>query len=193
MSHATALEVHGGEDHVLHARLKIVPARGGHGLRPCIQELERHREIVRCQGLEGVLLLPDDPEVHALAVQVVDLAQVAGADQVLDVTESRVVEQEMPDHEDEPPLLSQGDEVLGLPGRLGHGLLHENVLPGQQGLARHGVVLRGLGGHHDGFHVVGGRDVLEAGRGLDARILPGHTGQDVFPCVARHEHRRPRQ
>ena len=47
-----------------------------------------------------------------LAVQVVDLPEVTRADQALHVTERRVVEQKVPHHEDQAPLLGEAHELL---------------------------------------------------------------------------------
>ena len=77
-----------------------VALAAGLGLdRPLADEVEQHGDVVRAEAPERVLVGAHLAEVLAVAVEVVDVAELARVDQRRARAERRVEEQQVPDHE----------------------------------------------------------------------------------------------
>ncbi len=70
----------------------------------------------------------------------------------LQPSDPRVVLEDVPHHEDAPPLLRQGDEPRAFARGERQRLLHEDVLAGLEGAPRDREVRLGRRGNHDGVH-----------------------------------------
>ncbi len=152
------------EDDVLHARIQEgLAARPGLG-RLLAHEVEDDGEVVRTEAPERVLVLADLAEVLAVPVHVEQAAELLGVDEVLELGDAGVVEEEVARHEDERALLRQRDELLAERRGECERLLDEDVLAGEEGLARELEVRDDRGRDRDRVHLVVGEDVVEARR-----------------------------
>ena len=124
------------EDDVLDLGLEERLAVGERLGRLLVQEVEDDREVVDAEAPERVLVAAYRAEVHAVAVDVEDLARLARVDGSFSFATPRVVEKEVPGHEHEAALLRERDELLGVVRAEGHRLLDEDVLAGGEGLAQ---------------------------------------------------------
>lgn len=149
------LQMRGG--HVGDGLVQVVAARGQDPRGLLARQGEDHGDVVGREGPEDVLLAPDLAQIQAVGIDVIDPAQLARGGHVLEPDKGRVVLEQMADHEHEPALLGQGDELLGVGLVQNQGLLHIDVASGQQGLTGQGVVGLGRGGHDHALH----RAVLE--------------------------------
>jgi hypothetical protein len=119
---------------------------------------------------ERVLVLADLAEVLAVPVDVENVAELAGADQLLQANDSRVVEQEVARHQYASVLLRTRDELLDLAAGQRWRLLDEHVL------ARFERALRELRVRHDRrrdndrLQRVVGEHLVEVGRKARLRI-----------------------
>ena len=91
---------------------------------------------------ERVLVLADDPEVLPVAVDAEDVAERAGADQLLQLLDTGVVEEQVTRHADEVALLREADEIIHLLAAHRRRLLDEHVLARLEGLSSEAVVGR---------------------------------------------------
>ena len=124
------------EDDVLDARVQErLAARPGLD-RLLADEVEDHGEVVGAEAPERVLVLADLPEVLAVAVDVEEAPELLRVDQVLQLGHARVVEEQVAGHEHERALLGEGDELLAEGRRKRERLLDEDVLAGEECLAR---------------------------------------------------------
>jgi len=119
---------------------------------------------------ERVLVLADLAEVLAVPVDVENVAELAGADQLLQANDARVVEQEVARHQHAAVLLGTRDELLDLAAGQRRRLLDEHVL------ARFERALRELRVRHDRrrddhrLQRVVGEHLVEVGRQARIRI-----------------------
>ena len=97
-----------------------------HGL--LADQVQGDRDVVGPEAPEGVLVGPQLAEVESVAVDVVEVAQLAGVDQLLQAGDCRVVLEQVPDHQDAPGLLGGGDGPFGIGGARRQRLLDEAVL-----------------------------------------------------------------
>ncbi len=127
------------------------------GLRS--HEGEDHRDVVRGEAAQDVLLAADPTEVQAVGIDVPETTEHSVADHGFQLDECRVVAHEVADHEHAAVVVGEGAKLLGVPKAQGEGLLHENVLARLDGLAGDGDVLGRRNRHHHCVHqrVVEGR------------------------------------
>ena len=94
-----------------------------------------------------------------------------------------MVQEEVAGHEDEPALLGQREQLLGLGARLGRRLLHEDVLAGQQRLLGQFVVCHHGGRDRDRVQLRIGQQLLEVAcgsrSGIPRRVLCEEVGREV--------------
>ena len=117
--------------------------------RLLVEEVEDHREVVHAERPERVLVLADDPEVLAVAVDAEHVAELAGVDELLQLQHAGVVEEQVPGHQRQVALLGEGDELLHLLAAHRGRLLDEDVLAGLERLLRELVVRRDGRRDHD--------------------------------------------
>ena len=116
------------EDHVLHARAHVgAPVRDAL-LGLLADQVQDHRDVVRAETPEGVLVGAQLAEVHAVAVDVVELAQLTAVDQLLQARHGGVVLEQVAHHQDPPRPLGRRDGAFGVGDGCREGLLHEAVL-----------------------------------------------------------------
>ena len=82
------------------------------------------------EASERVLVGPDLAEVLPVPVDVEDVAELARVDDLLQLPDSRVVQQQVAGHEDTAVRLGDLDELLRFHRRQRHRLLDEDVLSG---------------------------------------------------------------
>ena len=136
----------GGEGDVVNPRLEVDAALGIDLQRIGTDEVLQHRDVMGRKGPEDVLLLAHRAKVEAVAVDVLQLAQHPRFHQVLDLTDRRVVEQHVADHQDALRFGRQPLQLLRLVTEEGDRLLHQQVLAllqrgfgqGEMGLRRGG-------------------------------------------------------
>ncbi len=132
---------------------------------------------------ERVLLGPQLAQVEAVAVDVVDVAELAGVHQVLEPLEAGVVLEQVAHHQRAPGGAGRLHHGLGLLGGLGERLLDEAVLAGPEHAKRE----RGVGGHRGGDHhgvelgIV--QQVVERRGGARAREARRHAVEHLLVAV----------
>ena len=172
--HRALVEIEGHEDDVFDPRLEIgLPTRRHvRGLEA--EQVEDDGDVVGGEAPERVFVPAHRAEIHALIVDVVDVAELVRVDHLLDATDDRVIQEQVADHEDPPLVLGELDQLLRLHGEEHEGLLDVHVLAGLQRGLDQGVV-RGRGsGDHEGVEVPVLQEVLEPGGGSGPRQEPPH-------------------
>ena len=92
---------------------------------------EHHRDVVRAEAPERVLVGAQLAEVQPVAVDVVDpLAELARVGQLLELPDARVVLEQVADHQHPPESARGRHRALGVGDRLRQRLLDEAVLAG---------------------------------------------------------------
>ena len=147
-------------------------------------EVQDHREVVRAERPERVLVAPDLPEVLAVAVEVEHVPEVAVGDQLLEHRDGRVVEQEIAGHQHEAALLRDRHELLRLGARLRLGLLDEDVLACEQRPLRELVVRDDGRRDHDRVQLRVGEHLVEARRRPGLRMAGRGLREQVGRQVA---------
>ena len=90
-----------------------------------------------------------------------DVAELAGVDDLLQLRDARVVLEQVADHQRAPALLRRGDRLLRVGDRLRQRLLDEAVLArAQHALGERGVARDG-GGEDDGVELLVGEQLLQ--------------------------------
>ena len=151
-----ALVLDVAEHHVLDVVLQVALAAGADLHRLVAGEVVEHRDVVRAEAPQGVLVGAHLAEVEPVGVGVEDLAQLAGVDELLHLGHGRVVLEQVADHELDAVLLGRVQEVLGVGGLERDGLLDERVLAGLERLLAERVVAGDRGGDDDGVQLVVG-------------------------------------
>ncbi len=82
-----------------------------------------------------------------------DLAQLAGIDELFQETHGRIVFEGVPDHEHQVALIGQLHEVLGAGAVEGNGFLNQRVQPMLQALPADGMVGEWRRGNHHAVQV----------------------------------------
>src|SRR5579871_4929955 len=137
-----AREAEEAEDDVLDARMDRCAALCGRKLGILVEQVEDHRQVVHPERPEGVLVRADDAEVHALAVDAQDVAELAGVDQLLQLQDGGVVEEEVAGHQHAVALLCEPHELVHLDRAHRRRLFHEDVLAGLERALRERMVRR---------------------------------------------------
>src|SRR6266508_3316692 len=86
-----AREAQVAEDDVLHARVQKRVAASGDLARLLVEQVEDHGEVVNAERPERVLVLADDPEVLAVAVDAEHLAELPRVDELFQLPNAWVV------------------------------------------------------------------------------------------------------
>ena len=107
-------ELEVAEDDVLDVRPHVALAARLGLDRPLADEVEQHGDVVRAEAPERVLVGAHLAEVHAVAVEVVDVAELARVDQLVHLRERGVEEQQVPDHQPAVGRLGRRHELAGV-------------------------------------------------------------------------------
>ena len=125
---------------------------------------------MRAERPERVLVGAQLAEVEPVAVDVVDVAELARVGDLLQLDHARVVLEQVADHQDLARALGRGRDLLGVGDGLRQRLLDEAVLAGLERLEREvGVGRHRRGDDHRVERVVGEQIVDVAGGRPDAR------------------------
>jgi len=147
-------------------------------------DTEDQRDVVGGEGPEDVLFPADLAQGEAAGVDVLEAADLPGADHLLEADDGGVIVQDVADEEDPAALRGEADQGFAVGVREGEGLFHEDVLARLKGRGGDGVVEGGRGGDDDGGDL---RIVQDGGhvRGDgDVRIGLGHLCTDRLGAVA---------
>ena len=157
-------ELEVAEDDVLDVRPHVALAARLGLDRPLADEVEQHGDVVGAEAPERVLVGAHLAEVHAVAVEVVDLAELVGADQLAHRRERRVEEQQVAHHEPPVGLLGCRHELAGVRRAGRERLLDEHVLARGERPHAERMVRRDARRDHD--------RVERLGRSADRRCRP---------------------
>jgi hypothetical protein len=148
---------------------------------------------VRSQRPERVLVRAQLAQIQAVAVDVVDVAELARVGDLLELDDSRVVLEEVPDHQDLAGRFGSGHDLLGVGCRLRDRLLDEAVLARFEHLDRQGR----MGRHRrcDDYRVNGvvGQQLADLGRAADAGKTSGPAVERLLRAVTKPGQLRVRQ
>ena len=95
-------------------------------------EVEDHREVVDAERPKRVLVLADLPEVLPVAVDVEDVAELAGLDQLPELRDRGVVEEEVAGEEDGIPLLRERSKLVGFRAAEAGGFSTKTCFPAER-------------------------------------------------------------
>src|SRR4051794_24905873 len=121
-------EAHEREDDVLDALAHVGLAAGVELVGLLVGEMEEHRDVVRAEAPQRVLLRAQLAQVQPVAVDVVDVAELARVGDLLEPVHAGVVLEQVADHEDPARRARRLARPLGVGDRLGERLLDEAVL-----------------------------------------------------------------
>ena len=147
-------------------------------------EAQDEGDVVRGEGPEDVLLAADLAQREAAGVDVLEAADFAGPDHLLQADDGGVVVQDVADEEGFLLLRGQADQGFAVGAGEGKGLFHEDVLAGVEGLGGEFVVEGGRGGDDDAGDRGIGQDGGRGGGDGDVRIGLGHVVADRLGAVA---------
>jgi len=137
---------------------------------------------VRREAPEDVLFAANLAEVESVGIDVLQAAEAALVDEVVQRQKGRVVLQQVAHHEHAVVLRRDGDELFGIGGAQGERLFDEDVFSGLQRLAGE-VGMQGSGGgdgnRFDGFV---GEHLIEGAR--RHRVLIGELDRQIGVGVA---------
>ena len=97
--------------------------------RRLVEPVAQDREVVRAEVPDDAHVGLVQPEVHAARRDEVDLAELAGADQVADHVDRRAVEERVPGHQDEAALVGELDQLDRLAADAASGFSTKTCLP----------------------------------------------------------------
>ena len=115
-------------------------------------------------------------EVEPVRVDVVDVAELAGVGDRLELVDAGVVDEQVADHQDLAAALGRRDRPLGVLDRVGERLLDQAVLAGVEHPLGERAVRRDRRGEDDRVERVVGEQIVEVGgeaRGLERRRPAG--------------------
>jgi hypothetical protein len=144
-------ELQRGHGRVIDLRAEICAAKTGHPKGLFTQEHQQHRDVVGGEAPEDVLLGPELADVEAVGVDVLDLAQDAGPDELLELQHRGMVLEEVAHHQDAPLAPGGLNQVLSLANGQGEGLFHIDVLAFEQRTFDHLVMGLRRGRDGDGL------------------------------------------
>ena len=121
------------EDHILDLRLHEARAGGLDPRRLLVEPVQRDRDVVRTEVPQDVDVELVEPEVDALAVDVLDAPDAALGEDLLHRDDSGVVHEGVADHERAAGLLGRAQDRLGIGDVRGEWFLDEDVLAGGEG------------------------------------------------------------
>ena len=163
------VEAHQREHDILDARLHVALADGIALEGLLAGKPQDHRHVVGSERPERVLVLAVLAEVQPVRVDVVHVAELAGAHQLAELLNARVILEQVTDHQDAVGCPRGLDEGLRLRSRAAHRLLDKAVLPGFEHPRGELCVGRHRRGHHHGVERVVGEQVVERARGARRR------------------------
>ncbi len=144
------------------------------------------REIVDGQIPEHVDILLKQPEVDADGIVVVEVSQLAAADQLADLLHGAGINKGVVNHQHELAAGRLVDQPAGLVARRGDRLFHQYVLAGAEGGAGE---LEMQGDRRGDRHGVDGRisdQIQRIGRDANARIAAFRLRQPLGAAVRHH-------
>lgn len=164
-----------GEAHVQMREVAEIVEQGGplaaHLDRLCAGDRQDHRQIVRRQVPQRVVLCVELAEAEPVRVDVADFAKLALVDQPLQRLEGGVEPQDMANHEDAAIVLGRLHRTLGIRHRQRDRLFHQHVLAVLDGTYRKvGMELRRQR-HDDGVDIVTDEQLVRLDR--QAVLLAG--------------------
>ena len=146
-------------------------------------EAQDEGDVVRGEGPEDVLLAADLAQREAAGVDVLEAADFAGPDHLLQADDGGVVVQDVADEEGFLLLRGQADQGFAVGAGEGKGLFDEDVLTGVEGPGGEFMVEGGRGGDDDAGDCGIGQDVGDAGGDGRIRIGFGHVVADGLGAV----------
>ncbi len=142
-----------------------------------------HGKIVRGERPQGILLAAYLSKIEPVGIDVVDTAQLARVDHVLEFDEGRMVVQKVPHHEDEFLFPGERDEFLAMAFIKDQRLFHIGVLAGRKRLAGYGIVGLGRGGDDDALDVITAQGLAQARTDGHLRVLFAKLRQNIRVVV----------
>ena len=167
--HEPGVEAHERENDILDARLHVALADGVALEGLLAGKPQNHRHVVRAERPERVLVLAVLAEVQPVRVDVVHVAELAGARQLAELLDARVILEQVADHQDAVGCPRGLDEGLRLRSRARQRLLDEAVLPGFEHPGGELRVGRHRRGDHHGVERVVGEQLVERACGARRR------------------------
>ncbi len=155
--------------HVLLAPADVTGGAGRNRGRLFLQQVVEHRQVVHREIPDHVHVVLEQAEIHPGAVVVVDLAEIAGADDVPDLLDRAGVDEGVIHHQGQVAARGFLDQPARIVGGGGDRLLHDHMLAGTQRSNGQVVMRRDRGGDQHGVH--GG--VAISARGSWCRVTPG--------------------
>ena len=154
--------------------LDVALAAGRHLDRVGVDQVQDDRDVVHAERPEHVLVRADLAQVHAVAVHVAHVAQLAGVDQLAQLLDAGMEAQQVADHQHEAAARDEVAQLVRLGGRPGHRLLDHDVLAGQDRPPGELEVRRHGRRQHHRAHVGVGQDIVvargEAGLRIGGRV-----------------------
>ena len=142
-------------------------------------EIVEDRQIVRRQVPDDVHVVLKHAEVDAHAVDEVEVADLAGLDDLFDLLDGAAVDVGVVDHQDAAGFAGGGDQLLGFVDRCGQRLFDEHVFAGAERANAHRGVRVDRRGDGDGVDVGSGEELVEIMDGVNGRKSAQNLGQDV--------------
>jgi len=181
------------EGHVGDARGDAGAAGDAKRLGRLAEPVVEDAEVVRGEVPDHAHVLLVQAQVHALGGDEVDLAEVAGVDELLDLAHRWAEDEGVADHEREATLGGEVDQLAGLRRVRGHGLLDEDVLAGLEGGPGEGMVRADRREDEHGVDVRVGEDLVVLGGDGHRRVAGLSLLEGLRPGVADPLDLRPRQ
>ena len=176
------------EDDVLHAAAHVGLTARLDLVRLLLGQVQHDGDVVGAERPQRVLVGAQLPEVQAVGVDVVDVAELTVGGDPLEHRDARVVLEQVTDHEDPVRRGGRGDGPLGVGDGLGERLLDEAVLAGGQHALGQRRVGRHRGGEHDGIDALVREHVVERRGASRARVRRTDPGQRRLVGVAQPRH-----
>src|SRR5712691_2613800 len=172
VSQGLVIEIKRDEHDVLNAASQIGLPAGGDIGRLLAQQIQKDGYVVRREAPESVLVVPNRAEVHALVVQIVDVAELLGVDHPLEPPHNGVVLQQMANHQHAALLLGDAYQLLGLMHLQHDGLFDKDVLASSERRFGQGVVCRSRCRDDAGVQLRVRQKILESCRDRSPWRLP---------------------
>src|SRR5687768_14213699 len=114
--------------------MKIIPALSFHLDRHFAEQAQDHRNVMRREGPQNVLLAADFPEIQSVRINVLDSAQLSGLDERVQFQNGRMVPEKMADHKNAVTPASEIDQFLAFGHRKTEWFFNKHVFSSQNGL-----------------------------------------------------------
>ena len=183
-------KMQGDKDHVNDPLLEKGFTLGRDHLWFTCKQVQSHCHIVRAEAPERIFILSDLAEIQALTVKVEQLPDFLTRHQLVHLDHSRVIQQQVADHQTPCRSGRHAYKLFGFFRRQGHGLLDQDVLAGFEGPPRLVVMLRGERGDDYPLHGRVPHHILVAGRHANVGIGGSDVGQPGLLQVAHRDQPR---